>query len=353
MQAVQQVLDALQCMALIIDQDNQVIFYNRSGSHMFGVENLQLEHNLLPGDALHCNYAGKAVTGCGTTFNCRWCDLIKIITECRKRNHIVMGECRIMAHADNPVLSYDLQVQAAPLYIQEAKYTLLSITDISHEKRRKNLERIFFHDIINIAGGLQGLVELYADEPDPEILHNINLVGHTILEEIVAQRDLTAAENGDLTIVNGLVNSIKILHKVINTMQHHTTAMGKTITLDTGTAGVDFISDARLIKRVLTNMLKNALEASETGETVTLGCNDQADAVMFWVHNPAVMPPDVQAQIFHRSFSTKGNDRGLGTYSMRLLAERYLHGSVNFHSTAEQGTYFNIHVPKGKLEDIL
>ena len=45
-------------------------------------------------------------------------------------------------------------------------------------------------------------------------------------------------------------------------------------------------------------------------------------------------------QVFQRSFSTKGSGRGLGTYSMRLLTEHYLRGSVGFTSSAAEGTTF-------------
>ena len=44
----------------------------------------------------------------------------------------------------------------------------------------------------------------------------------------------------------------------------------------------------------------------------------------------------VQLQIFSRSFSTKGPDRGLGTYRMCLLSERYLYGRVWFESKPNQ-----------------
>ena len=54
---------------------------------------------------------------------------------------------------------------------------------------------------------------------------------------------------------------------------------------------------------------------------------------------------EVQLQVFQRSFSTKGTDRGLGTYSMKLLSERYLHGSVSFTSTPEEGTIFRARYP--------
>jgi sensor histidine kinase regulating citrate/malate metabolism len=57
------------------------------------------------------------------------------------------------------------------------------------------------------------------------------------------------------------------------------------------------------------------------------------------------MPRDVQLQVFQRSFSTKGPGRGIGTYSIRLLVSRYLHGTVDFESSKEQGTTFRVHLP--------
>ena len=40
---------------------------------------------------------------------------------------------------------------------------------------------------------------------------------------------------------------------------------------------------------------------------------------------------DIQTETL--SFSTKGAGRGLGTYGMKLLTERYLNGSVSFVSS--------------------
>ncbi len=102
---------------------------------------------------------------------------------------------------------------------------------------------------------------------------------------------------------------------------------------------------ASLLLRVLCNMIKNALEACGKGETVTAGCARQDGHVEFRVHNPGCMPREVQLQVFQRSFSTKGTGRGLGTYSIKLLTERYLHGHVSFISTPEQGTTFSVRYP--------
>jgi signal transduction histidine kinase len=57
------------------------------------------------------------------------------------------------------------------------------------------------------------------------------------------------------------------------------------------------------------------------------------------------MEQDVQLQIFKRSYSTKGSGRGLGTYSIKLLGEKFLKGKVWFESEIEKGTTFYFEIP--------
>ena len=94
-------------------------------------------------------------------------------------------------------------------------------------------------------------------------------------------------------------------------------------------------------------MIKNSLEAIEKNGTVTVGTNFVHGYVRFWVKNEGVIPGHLQMQIFQRSFSTKGKDRGLGTYSMKLIGEQYLKGKVGFTSRPEEGTIFYIDLPVG------
>ena len=107
------------------------------------------------------------------------------------------------------------------------------------------------------------------------------------------------------------------------------------------------MTDRRLLSRVLGNMLKNGLEATAAGQTVSLECHDRGQSVAFAVHNPEAMPEEVQRQVFQRSFSTKGQPgRGIGTYSMKLFGEQFLGGKVEFTSAASQGTTFTLTLPK-------
>jgi signal transduction histidine kinase len=104
-------------------------------------------------------------------------------------------------------------------------------------------------------------------------------------------------------------------------------------------------ADETLLSRVLGNMLKNALEASNPGEEVSVGVSEEAGRAVFSVNNPAVMPKEVKLQVFNRSFSTKGTGRGLGTYSIKLIGERYLKGETGFTSEPGVGTTFTLKLP--------
>ena len=105
------------------------------------------------------------------------------------------------------------------------------------------------------------------------------------------------------------------------------------------------------ITKLVLEKYEIALEASKDNEIVTIGCYEfENDYVEYWVRNPNFISEEVQNSIFKRAFSTKGKDRGLGTYSMKLLGEKYLKGSVGFTSSKAEGTCFYIKIPKENFD---
>ncbi len=217
----------------------------------------------------------------------------------------------------------------------------------SRGMQRRMLERIFFHDILNVATGIRGFAEVLrtgAAADAREIAGHIETAAEQVIGEIETQRDLSAAEQQELRSQLGPVRSRQLLEQVTEWYRHRLATGGKTVVLAEDSAEIIFESDPQLLSRVLGNMLKNALEAVQPGETVTAGCRQAGGMVEFWVHNPQHIPPPVQATIFRRAFSTKGADRGLGTYSMRLLSH-CLKGEVSFSSSRQHGTTFRARYP--------
>jgi signal transduction histidine kinase len=143
------------------------------------------------------------------------------------------------------------------------------------------------------------------------------------------------------------VNSRDVVARTIAQYLKNQACDGKTIHASEICDEIPIFTDMALLMRVLGNLVKNALEATPPGGTVTVGCHAAIEnAVEFFVHNAACIPNEIQLQIFKRSFSTKGTGRGLGTYSVKLLTERFLDGKADFSSTPGAGTIFFVRFPK-------
>ena len=242
----------------------------------------------------------------------------------------------------------DLRVTAAALELSGERFTLCTIEDISDRKRLAVLTRLFFHDVLNTASGIQwGMDLLRRDTARAEdLVPQLAGLSRQLIEEIRAQRDLMVAESGDLTVEPGPVSVVSTLESLSALYAGQSLAEGRRIVAKDAWDGL-ILTDGRLLARVLGNAIKNALEATRAGDAVTLGCAEHGDEAVFSVHNPGAISEEVQQQIFQRSFSTKGEaGRGIGTYSMKLLGERYLGGQVGFTSGIAEGTTFRLVLPK-------
>jgi signal transduction histidine kinase len=341
---LRELADALPTIFVVLNKHRQIVLANQALADLAGKNRPEELYGFRPGEAFHCIHSTETEGGCGTTEFCRTCGAARAILAAIGGKRDVQ-ECRITTRDGQ---SLDLKALACPLR-DGSGFVFFALEDISHEKRQRVLERIFFHDVLNTAGGVQGLVELLMEENDPrEARELIDLIGsgtHTLIEEINAQKELTAAETGDLTVESETAQTDDLLKEVIGLYENQTVTKDRRIQLHPDSESVEFTTDPTLVRRVLANMTKNALEASSAGETVTLGARRIEDRVELWVQNRGVMPRDSQLQIFQRSFSTKGKGRGLGTYSIKLLTEQYLKGHASFTSTEAEGTTFSISLP--------
>lgn len=352
---LQQLLQGVPYISLILNYQRQVVFFNRALLGALNIDSPQKIFGKRPGEVVNCIYSNHEPGGCGTSEHCSVCGAVDAILRSQRDNETVSLECRIATRQDGVLVPLDLLVASTPLQIHGDHYSLVTLTDVSDTKRRRSMERIFFHDIINIAGSLKGYFDLLSHEIDvdqlTEMLPLLQDSLKQLMGEIQAQRSLTLAENGELPVEIRDLRCREVVEAVADTYRRNEVARGRTLEVEPGCARARLRADATLLRRVLGNLTKNALEASAEGDTVRLGCDLDDDRVRFWVHNRQYMPPELQLQIFQRSFSTKGKSRGLGTYSVRLIAERYMEGEVGFTSNEEAGTTFWVALPGAPAED--
>lgn len=344
-------LDAVPEPAMVLYETRQIIIANSTLLSMLGMKGIDEMIGMRPGELLSCIHADEMPAGCGTSKACRYCGAGQAIVECLVRGKIAGQECRISTNGDKDGGALDVYVQVTPVKAGDHEYAVLHMRDISADRRRAVLERIFLHDLTNAAFGLRSIAESLRNrssgpEADKELREFLYRAAVQISDELSAHRQLLLAERGDLTPQFGKVRVADVLEAVETIYRYNDLAMSKQIRV-VRAPDVQIITDAVLLQRVLSNLVKNALEATPSGGTVSIAAYDRGENLDLVVTNPGVMPEEVQEQIYQRSFSTKdGIGRGIGTYCVKLIGERYLQGSVSFTSADPDGTQFTISLPK-------
>lgn len=328
-------------IVLILNRQRQIVFCNTQFAALLGHKSNHELIGLRPGEALGCIHSCEA-GGCGTSEFCSTCGAVRAILSAQSGRPDIK-ECRILRGLQCDAM--DLLVRATPIEVRGEPFTVFAVVDISHEKRRSALERVFFHDLMNTAVAIRMLSENLGSAglgKISEVSSSICQGVQQLVEEIASQRDLIQAENNELPVRQVELASNAVLTQVLDTYGSFARMRRCELETDPKTRNTVFRGDPLIISRVIGNMIKNALEACREGQKVLVGSKGKNEWVTFWVHNPGFMPREVQLQLFKRSFTTKGAGRGLGTYSMKLLTERYLKGQISFTSTEADGTTFEI-----------
>jgi signal transduction histidine kinase len=343
-------MQAMPGYTMLINQQRQIVAVNRNMHGITGVADGTALLGKRPGEALNCVHADDTPGGCGTGLHCSVCGAVLAILESQQADQQTVRECHVTLNgAEKTVL--EMQATATPIQIRGEKFTVFALQDISSEKRRDVLERVFFHDIINTAGSIHGLASILVEQNgiptrlEAEYKHWLMRLSGSLVDEIRSQRKLLAAEHGEFVPELASITIRSILDEVYQLYHHYEKLPGRTLVIADGPE-FKVTSDASVIRRIINNMTLNALEATPIGGMVTVSAHAEAAMVVIEVQNAGELPEDVRLQLFKRSFSTKAaTGRGIGTYSMKLFGERYLKGKVSFRSNSQEGTVFSFSLP--------
>ncbi len=342
--------DVVDGFLFILNRQRQVLAANPQALRRFHADSIATLLGRRPGDAMACLNRETGPGGCGTGSVCATCNAVRVILDSQRTQKPVTGEFRLWVEGESGNDAVDFRVRASSIDLGDMTVTMLVLNDISGQKRREAMERVFFHDIRNTLGGLLGWSQLLerGEAADPrQAAERIAILTKRLLLEMEEHRQLLQGETGELetsfqrasvNVFLGMLESLFSLHEV---------SQGKQLKVGRVADEETVMVDSILLVRVLTNMVKNAFEAVEPGAEVHVRFERRDGRPMFNVWNPGSIPPTIARQIFRRSFSTKdGIGRGLGTFAMKLFGERYLGGKVSFTSSHEQGTTFQILLPE-------
>lgn len=339
-------LHSISGLLAVVDENRQVVAANESLLKMLNIDDPEKVLGLRPGKILNCVHADKEPAGCGTTKFCATCGAAIAMVASLDQNKPVERICALSATRGKQNVDVVLLVKSHPIDIENKRFLLLFLQDITQQHERAALERAFFHDINNMVSVLIGGTEILAEENPSGLIKNIHSASLRIQKELEIQRCLSQTHTANYQPMRYEIKTQHIVAELKSFFDNHPVAQKKNVEFQNSYPDIAINTDISLLSRILCNMIINALEATEENGTVRLWLELKDGFFVFNVWNAQEIPEEIALRIFQRNFSTKEQDgRGIGTFSMKLFGETYLRGKIDFTTSAKEGTVFTFSHP--------
>lgn len=339
-------LHSINGLLAVVDEHRQVVAANESLLQMLNIAKPAEVLGLRPGKILNCIHSEEEPAGCGTTKFCTTCGVAIAMVSSLDQNKPVERTCALSAKRGNKNVDVVLLVKSHPINIEQKRFLLLFLQDITLQHQRAALERTFFHDINNMVSVLLGGTELLTENNPSGLIRDIHSASRRIQKEVEIQRCLSQNHASSYQPIRYEVTTEQIITELKSFFSTHPVTKTKNIIFQENAPSISIATDISLLSRVLCNMTINALEATKENGIVKLWFELKDGLLIVNVWNAQEIPEEIAIRIFQRNFSTKKQDgRGVGTFSMKLFGETYLGGKVDFTTSPEEGTIFRFSHP--------
>lgn len=332
---------------VVLNEQRQIVGLNHIFLDLLGIADPQATLGLRLGESLGCVNARTMSGGCGTSKACASCGAVIAMMATLDSNRSEERLCALEAEMQGVRRNLALKVRTSPLILEDQRFLVVAVRDVTREQLRANLERVFYHDINNVLSTLLGPSEMLRLEmADRWEVVQIHEAAQRLCREVEMQRELSMDGNGGFTPRKQPVLLSAIIKDLDQLLRGHGAAKGRTIEMALSCDDCLVNTDKTMLSRVLANMLLNALEATLIGGSVRFTTKRGNGAIIWEVWNDQAIDETIQPRIFQRHFSTKASPgRGFGTFSMKLFGEHYLGGTIAFTSSPASGTVFSFALP--------
>ena len=281
-----------------------------------------------------------------------------------KRRVLAKGE--VLEYEVDPVVNntqYHFLTTRMPLFDSENNIvgTVGICRNISSrktvERLKEDIERISRHDLKSPLNSIISLPQLMLQDENlngdqKENLKLIQESGYRMLNMVDMSLSLYKMEKGTYEFQPVNVDIMKVLDKVEKELSSYIKT--KDVKID-AVVNAEYtrqnpfyvLGEELLCHSMLSNLLKNSIEASPRNNkvTVTLTDHPEENCKLISIHNYGAIPEHIR-ESFGEKYATSGKNKGtgLGVYSARLIIET-MNGNFSWSSSREQGTRLNIILP--------
>ena len=219
----------------------------------------------------------------------------------------------------------NLSVRVSGITIQGKSLRIIALNDINRELDEREIDswirltRVLTHEIMNsltpVTSLSETLLALPVSQQDEELrqgLETIRVTGKGLVNFVTSYRRLTR-----LPVPEPALFDVRpFLERVVRLAKHQYPSSTIRFLLDDVQEDLMVYADESMMTQVLTNLLKNAIQAigeSEKGEIRIRAFVDEQESVRIEVaNNGPRIDPELAAQIFVPFFTTKEDGSGIG-----------------------------------------
>jgi signal transduction histidine kinase len=253
-----------------------------------------------------------------------------------------------------------VQIYVRRVSIDESDCLQWILRDISERKAldtmREDLMAMIYHDLrsplANVVSSMDVMDSLLPMDSDSPLRTSLRIAQRSTarIQRLVSSLlDVHRLEAGQPIVNQTAMNPLALLAEAAETMRLAAEAKKQVIRVDAPENLPMIWVDADMVRRVLINLMENAVKYSPTGSLIEVGAAAETAQVHFWVqdHGPGI-PPESQELIFEKykrlrpEPSTRG--LGLGLAFCRLAVEAH-GGKIWIESQQGSGSRFQFTLP--------
>ena len=247
-----------------------------------------------------------------------------------------------------------LSMHVSGITIQDKQLRIIALNDINHELDEREIDawirltRVLTHEMMNsltpvtsLSETLLGLPVAETDEELRQGLETIHTTGKGLVDFVMSYRKLTRLPSPEPV----LFYVYPFLKRMVQLARHQHPCPSINIVLSEVQEDLIVFADENLMTQVVTNLLKNAVQAigdAPKGEIrLRAYCDEQESVHIEISNNGPKIPAEVAEQIFVPFFTTKADGSGIGL-SLSKQIMRLSGGSLSllpYQSSGEWTTF--------------
>ena len=263
-----------------------------------------------------------------------------------------------------------VEIGLSPITTPAGAFVVASIVDISERKAHEELQRIerqkeelaalVVHDLKSPAAGIMMMAQAQLrraglSDADRTLWNLVFASAQVINRMVLNLLDIASSADGVFAITPATVDVSTVVTAADQLMTPVAESLGQRIEVRLAPGIPPLQADPELLRRVLQNLLDNALRLSPRGSTVVMAAEASDRAVTFRVSDrgPGV-PPELKERIFDKYVRIARQPRpgqgpsfgkGLGLAFSRIAVEAH-GGRIFVEDNVPSGSTFAVEIPR-------